>query len=71
LPDQFEFRVRQQAADVRFIAGNQIIDTDDLPATFEQAIAQVGTQESRPSGDHASHRGFSFAKKIGKRPELA
>jgi hypothetical protein len=45
---QFEVRVIEQVLDVVLGAGEEVVDTEDVVAGLEQAVAQVRAEEPRP-----------------------
>src|SRR5262245_50128884 len=54
VPDEFEIPVTQ-VRDVGQIAGEQVVDPDDLMTTLEERFAQMRSNESRGAGDDAAH----------------
>jgi hypothetical protein len=52
--DEGEALVTEQVLDVLQIAGDEIVQADDLIPFVEDPLAQMGAQESGPAGDHVS-----------------
>ena len=56
--DQIEAMVVDDAIDVAAGAGEKVIDTDDIGAVLEQALAQVRAEKSGTAGHN--HAGFEM-----------
>ena len=44
--------MRFQVGNVGFVSGYQIIQTQNIPAFFEQQLAEMRTQKPRSPGNH-------------------
>jgi hypothetical protein len=68
-----EARLTQQVRDVVGGAGEQIVDADDFPSLAQKVIAEMGPDETGPSGDQDAallgQDGFSARSLLEKRPE--
>jgi hypothetical protein len=54
VPHQLEARMIAQMGDVQFGSGEEIVDAKDVVALGDQSVAQMGTQETRATGDQNS-----------------
>jgi len=48
-----EMRLREQVLNIFAATGNKIVETDDIMALRQEAVTEMGTQETRPAGDQA------------------
>ena len=55
VPDEAGIAVATRAAEVRLLAGDEVIDGDDLVALGEEALAQMRADEAGAAGDQRSH----------------
>src|SRR5262245_12276886 len=55
MADELKALVVPQMLHVAHRAGDQVIDTDDLVAALEEAVAQVRADEPRPPRDRRPH----------------
>jgi len=51
VPQQLEIGVVEQVGDVVFGAGEEVVDTDDVVAVGEEALAEVAAEEAGAAGD--------------------
>jgi hypothetical protein len=54
VPHQLEAGVIDEVRDVVLVAGEEIVDAEDVVALRQQAFAKMRTQEAGPSGDQDS-----------------
>ena len=54
--NEFKIRVRQKMNDVVFLAGEKIIEADDIVALGDEAIAKVRAQKARAAGHENAFR---------------
>ena len=54
LTGEAEARMREQVGDVRFGAGEEIIEAEDVPAPFEEQVAQMRAEKPCPAGYHCA-----------------
>ena len=52
--DQFEIRPRQQVADVGLLAGEEVVQADDVVTVGDQALAEMRAEKAGPAGDQDS-----------------
>ena len=52
--DQFEVRPRQEMYDVRLLAGEEIVQADDVVPVGDQPFAEVRAEKPGPAGDQNS-----------------
>ncbi|MFZ5573115.1 MAG: hypothetical protein ACOZF0_22160 [Thermodesulfobacteriota bacterium] len=65
MPLQLEIRIWQQMGNIRFAAGEKIVDADDFVSICYQPFTQVGTQETGTSGNkYASFVKFGPPHKV-------
>jgi hypothetical protein len=57
--EQMKARPAQQVLDVARCSGDEVVERDHLAPVVEQALAQVGAQEPRSSGDDDSRHADS------------
>ena len=57
--DERKCGLLEQVGDVPPVAGQQVVDADDLVAVGEEPLAQVRADEPRPAGDHRSRHPLS------------
>ena len=51
----------EQVRDVVGVAGDEVVDAEDLVPVGEKPLAEMGADESRPAGDHhLGHRSLSY-----------
>jgi hypothetical protein len=55
MPDEFEKGIFEQVEDIAFAAGEEVVEADDLVTFIQQAFAQMGSKESRSTGDQNAH----------------
>jgi hypothetical protein len=51
VPHEIKVGLRQQVRDVRLLAGEEIIDTDDVMSLLNQPLAQMRPKKTGPAGD--------------------
>ena len=54
LLDEVEAGMSEQVADVGLSAGDQIVETQDFPAFFDQVIAEVRAEKAGATGDDSA-----------------
>jgi hypothetical protein len=54
VPHQFEALVADDMGDVALGAGEEIVDTDEIGAALQQALAQMRAEKARPAGHENS-----------------
>ena len=62
-PDQPEAGVGSEVRDVLRGAGEEVVEADDLVATVEQRLAQVGAEEPRAAGDDGTGHALTRARR--------
>ena len=51
MADQFKVRFAQQVANILLLAGEEVIEADDIMPLGNESVAQVRTQKSGPAGN--------------------
>ena len=52
--DQLEVWTVQQVTDVRLLAGEEVVQAEDVVSLFDQALAEVRAEEPGPAGHQNS-----------------
>ena len=52
--DQLEVRAVEQMGDVRLLAGEKIVQADDVMPSLQQPFAEVGAEKTGPAGNENS-----------------
>ena len=56
MADEFEAGVTDEMLDIGLAPGEEIIEADDIVTLSDQAITEVGTEESGSAGDENTQR---------------
>ena len=56
VPDQLEVRPAEQVRDVRLLAGEEIVEADDVVPLVDEPFAQVRAEKARAAGDENASR---------------
>lgn len=54
MPNQLKVGVVQQVSDIRFLACEEVVETDDIVALVNEAFAEVGPEEAGTPGNKDS-----------------
>jgi hypothetical protein len=54
--DQLKAGIADQVLDVGFATGEEVVEAYDFVALFDEAITEVGTEESGSAGDKNTHK---------------
>ena len=51
MPEQFKITTAKQVSNVRLLAGEEIIDADDIMAVGHESLAEMTAQKASTTGD--------------------
>ena len=51
MPDQLEVRPAEQVGDVGLLAGEEVVEADDVVPLLDQPLAEVRAEEAGAAGD--------------------
>jgi hypothetical protein len=60
--DEFKIWIRQQVRDVPLLAGEEIIEADDLVAVVQEPVAEVRAEKAGAAGDENAHAAENYGR---------
>ena len=59
---KFEIGMPYEMADIVFITGEQVVDTENIVPPADQGITEMAANKPRPTGHQNTRHAFSYAK---------